>query len=141
MKGLYDETIKVCETDLSGGAVSVTVEEDGVAVNICLAPAKARKFARKLNKAADTVEGVEPVRDAYVLRLTEDQAKTLRVILGRIGGTFGSGYPGQTVTARKYADEVYYALADAGVPDADGDPRFAIDEAGDRAIYFIGVAE
>lgn len=149
-----------------GDPVTVEVEDDHVNLFVSdafdrviaeLSPAKARKLAKKLRHAADDVDGGRTVRydstedflksleplytlPLYTLSLTEDQAKTLRVILGRIGGT--AGQLNTPVSARKYADQIATALREVGFGwDADDeDPRFAIDEH-DRAIYFVGVAE
>lgn len=109
-----------------------------------LTPKKARKLARKLLDEADAVEGIERVeRDEPFcwLALGEDEAKTLAVILARVGGTAGG--LGTPITARKYADAVYHALTEIGLNGSDiggTDPRFTVDPRA-AAIYFLGVAE
>lgn len=112
-----------------------------------LTPKQARKLAKKLRRAADEVDGARTVRfdstedflkalePRYTLTLTEDQAKTLAVILGRIGGT--TGFAGSTVTARKYAEEIREQLGIDGLGVELDDPRFAVI----KGIYFVGVAE
>lgn len=106
-----------------------------------LTPKKARKLARKLNRAADRVEAPRGLATNAPVKLTlnQRQAETLMVILGRIGGTTGA--LGTRTTARKYADEVHALLAHQGLTDDLAElPEYQIDDA-DRAIYFIGVAE
>jgi hypothetical protein len=126
--------IELRVSDSANGDGVITAQAD-------LSPAKARKLARKLRRAADLVEGIEPVESAYTLRLTRDQAKTLAVVLSRVGGT--TGFQHLPVTARKYADEVYSALGELGfngVRIGDHDPRFLVDDY-QRSVHFVGVAE
>lgn len=85
----------------------------------------------------------EPTPVGYVVELTEDEAKTLAVLLARVGGAVG--YMGSAKTARKYAAAVSGKLADLGIADGvligESDPRFTVDHGHADSVYFIGVAE
>ena len=147
MKDNYGDKISVSKETSYGDPVvylSVTADFDDSLTDAALTPAKARKLAKKLRRAADEVEGIERIEREEPfcwLALSDDEAKTLAVILGRIGGT--TGVRGDPVTARKYADQIAEALRELGLygPDIDeADPRFTVHDF-ERAIYFVGVAE
>lgn len=150
MKDNYGDKISVSPATYPSGRVvylAVTSHHDDEPTDAALTPAKARKLAQKLEMAAAVADGTT-ARDVggYWLTLTEDQAKTLAVILGRVGGTAGM-LSGQPVTARKYADEIRAQLENHGLVGGDiedTDPRFTVEPARNMyegSVYFIGVAE
>lgn len=106
-----------------------------------LSPAKARKLAKKLRRAADEVDGgaqvtFDDVKESflpasyYMLDLTQAEAETLAVILYRVGGQPDS-------TPRGYVDTVRAKLSSLGL-DAEvlnRRPQFAM-EAHAASLYF-----
>lgn len=151
MKDNYGDKIRVRVNGDGGSNVvylDVTDRDDSYKLtDAALTPKKARKLAQKLNMAAAVADGTATAGlGGYWLTLTEDQAKTLAVLLGRVGGTAGM-LSGQPVTARKYADEIRAQLENHGLVGGDIedlDPRFTVEPARNMyegSVYFIGVAE
>lgn len=142
MKDNYGDPILVTH---DGEDVSLDVhdnflgEEPAIAT---LTPAKARKLAKKLRRAADEIDGGQAAptdalraRDGfqlsgYLLDLTQAEAETLAVILYRVGGQPDS-------TPRGYADAVRAKLSSLGL-DAEvlnRRPQFAM-ETHAASLYF-----
>jgi hypothetical protein len=65
----------------------------------------------------------------FRLYLTKEEAETVAVVLGRIGGS-------PIVTPRKHADAVLDALRGAGVTTCSDDPGYKIHRGHPDAIYF-----
>lgn len=119
-----------------------------------LSPAKARKLAKLLKAAANEVDPPhapwekellavprptkvdEWAPEGFWLALTKEEAETLSVILGRIGGP--CGFLGRT-SPRLHASAVADKLAALGVASSDDledSGRYEIDRHGGEAIYF-----
>lgn len=123
MKDNYGDKIDVQTHDESEN-VYLGVRAGASYADASLTPAKARKLAKKLRRAADEVDGGEQVTfddvkhlfeaPRYLLDLTQAEAETLAVILYKVGGPTGE-IEGTRPSARVHADTVADKLKSVGL--------------------------
>lgn len=127
MKDNFGDDIKVAVDELGdGNNVHLAVHAGTAFADALLTPAKARKLAKKLRRAADEIDGGQAAptdalraRDGfqlsgYLLDLTQAEAETLAVILYKVGGPTGV-LPGTRASARIHADTIADKLTSLGL--------------------------
>lgn len=131
MKDNYGDKVTVSTAfGVVGDVIEMVVSDGDAEAGHVYSPAKARKLAKKLNRAADAIDQPAPRADwCYTLTLTEDEAETLAVILHKVGGD-------PDTTPRAHANTVRAKLAALGLDAAalNADPRFKTPYA--SSIYF-----